>query len=619
MKKLGKWVGIIIGILILLAILLVISLTTFINPNKFKPLLAEKVQAYTGRELIIDGDLSWTFFPTFGVEVENVVLKNSSTFKQPIFAEIKNAKVSIKLIPLLRKHIESNGIELDGMKLHLIKNTKGEVNWNFNQANQKDTNKSQEATSHASKLSTLAILGINISNSEITWADQQKHETMSLENFNLHAKNINVLEPFPVTSDFDFNSSSGIKGHLDLKTDFALNVEAKIYSLRELKMDAILQKNKNKINLVISGDVMVDLEKETLQWQNFKATSDDLVLKGKIDVKHFPANSAIVGSLQLAPLDLKKWLQDHGQDMNTIQTLKNVAGTINFNPVPHSIALQGKFTIGQVSANNVKLSNVVVPLSYQNGVLTLNSVNAAFYQGKWNSNIKIDLNAASPRFSTTTTLSHINIAALMQDLSPKHKLTLSGDGNIDMQLTSRGNDKKTILKNLNGSGHFSLTRGVLHGMDINYLLTTAASIATHQVPSLPGNSVTDFDGFKGSYAIKNGIVNNNDLVMNSAQFTSKGQGSINLVNQSIDYHLQILLNQTALAGKKQLLNLYGLPIPVLISGNLTNPHVGLDQKTLAKEIAVQQVQKVGSKVIEHIEKANVPIQAGKFLHNLLTQ
>src|SRR5580700_10236697 len=121
MKKTIKWIGIIIGMVLLLAILLIVSLATFVNRNRFKPLLAEKVKHYTGRQIIIDSDLSWTIFPTFGVKTGHVVLKNPEGFDQGIFAEVKNVTVSIRLMPLWHKKIESNGIKLDGMKLHLIK------------------------------------------------------------------------------------------------------------------------------------------------------------------------------------------------------------------------------------------------------------------------------------------------------------------------------------------------------------------------------------------------------------------------------------------------------------------------------------------------------------------
>src|SRR5580704_3578924 len=103
MKKTIKWIGILVGMVLLLAIFLVISLATFVNPNRFKPLLAEKIKHYTGRQLIIDSDLSWTIFPAIGVKTGHIVLKNPEGFDQGIFAEVKDLTVSIKLMPLLHK------------------------------------------------------------------------------------------------------------------------------------------------------------------------------------------------------------------------------------------------------------------------------------------------------------------------------------------------------------------------------------------------------------------------------------------------------------------------------------------------------------------------------------
>lgn len=40
----------------------VLVLVLLVNPNEFKPLITEQVEAQTGRQLTIDGDIEWRFF-----------------------------------------------------------------------------------------------------------------------------------------------------------------------------------------------------------------------------------------------------------------------------------------------------------------------------------------------------------------------------------------------------------------------------------------------------------------------------------------------------------------------------------------------------------------------------
>src|SRR5690348_13987385 len=120
--KLLKIIAGLLGIVVLIGILALVLLVTFVSPNRFKPLIIDQVKKYTGRDLVIDGDLSWTIFPSLGVKVGHLELNNPTGFKQKTFAEIDSATVGVKLFPLLHKHVESSGVTLSGMKLYLIKN-----------------------------------------------------------------------------------------------------------------------------------------------------------------------------------------------------------------------------------------------------------------------------------------------------------------------------------------------------------------------------------------------------------------------------------------------------------------------------------------------------------------
>ena len=76
---------IIYGVLGLGAALLVggAALVTLIDPNDFKPLLIEQVKKSTGRDLVVSGPIAWTFWPSLGLSLEQVALRNPNGFVEP--------------------------------------------------------------------------------------------------------------------------------------------------------------------------------------------------------------------------------------------------------------------------------------------------------------------------------------------------------------------------------------------------------------------------------------------------------------------------------------------------------------------------------------------------------
>ena len=76
MKKLFLFIA--IPIIVLLGA--IVALVLFVNPNQFKPLIVEQTQKHTGLELVIEGDISWKFFPSLGFELGKTELRNPQGF-----------------------------------------------------------------------------------------------------------------------------------------------------------------------------------------------------------------------------------------------------------------------------------------------------------------------------------------------------------------------------------------------------------------------------------------------------------------------------------------------------------------------------------------------------------
>ncbi|MEC6796663.1 AsmA family protein [Photobacterium sp. S4TG1] len=100
--------------LILLVVIGIGALVTFVNPNQFKPMLTEQVKKMTGRDLVINGDISWRFFPTLGLSVGETEFRNPVGFAEPNLIQFKQADLSVSVLPLLSQHLDIGEMRLDG-------------------------------------------------------------------------------------------------------------------------------------------------------------------------------------------------------------------------------------------------------------------------------------------------------------------------------------------------------------------------------------------------------------------------------------------------------------------------------------------------------------------------
>ncbi len=100
--------------LVLLVVVAIGVLVTVINPNDFKPLITEEVKKTSGRELIIDGDISWRFWPSLGLSVEKLQFKNPEGFAEPNLVSLDKAELSVSVMPLLSDTLDIGLVSLYG-------------------------------------------------------------------------------------------------------------------------------------------------------------------------------------------------------------------------------------------------------------------------------------------------------------------------------------------------------------------------------------------------------------------------------------------------------------------------------------------------------------------------
>jgi AsmA protein len=317
-------------------LLIAILITLFIiDPNDYKPQIANLVENATGRTLTIDGDINLTFYPWLGLELGKVSLSNAPSFDAPEFAKIDQAQVQIKLLPLLKKHIEIGTILLEGATVTLTRKPDGHTNWEDLASSEEESEESEDQPKpkDSTSIADFKIDGLDLRNAKIIWDDQQTGSRYILSdvNFKTDALILNKPVKLQFNTALDISGATSLTGQIDLNTQLTLDLENQQYRLEPLQIIATVQGDNipgAKKTLSLNTQVIeIDLNKETLDIDMFSLQAFDLNINGQINLKQMLSQPSLQGSLKLATFNPRQLLQTLGQavpkttDPNAFSTL----------------------------------------------------------------------------------------------------------------------------------------------------------------------------------------------------------------------------------------------------------------------------------------------------------
>ena len=118
MKKLVKYSAYGLGSLISLILVVMAIVALTFNPNDYKQKVIDLVQEKKGRTLKLDGDIKLAFWPKIGADLGKISLSEHQNNKA--FAAVDGVKVSLALLPLLKKELIVDTIYIDGAKANIV-------------------------------------------------------------------------------------------------------------------------------------------------------------------------------------------------------------------------------------------------------------------------------------------------------------------------------------------------------------------------------------------------------------------------------------------------------------------------------------------------------------------
>lgn len=349
-----------------------------INPNDYKPQIEAAVEKHTNLDLILEGDIGWSFIP-LGLELNNV----EATLEGERLVALERLVAQIDFWSLIAMAPRVNTFLLDGLDARLVVNEQGEGNWTRIMPEGDPAEAPEQAAAEPAETTeesgTGEMLDFNVENVEITNArihynDLSTGQSVTLEDFTVSASNITLGSEFPLDIRFKVETAQpqfAVDGSISARVNAnqALN-EFAVSGLR-----AVFDMNGEpfggkSVKAEVAGSLQANLEEETASLNDFTASLANLKLSTNLNVRGFGDQPALDGRLDIASFSLKQLLSNLGQpaiETEDPDVLKAIALSTNLGGQPGTVALSDlKITLDDTTFNGGGSYNLT------NGGLTFN-------------------------------------------------------------------------------------------------------------------------------------------------------------------------------------------------------------------------------------------------------
>ena len=251
--------------------------------------------------------------------------------------------------------------------------------------------------------------------------------------------------------------------------------------------------------------------------------------------------------------------------------------------------LNGEVSVDRLVVSKARLDGFRMRLSSRDGVLQADPVTAALYEGRLTASAVLDANPDLPALTLNTELAGIQAEPMLMDMTGKARLR--GKGNFTAALTARGDSVAAMKRSLSGPMSLSFTEGAVAGFDLGRTLRQWKQFKKGQVIDVEDTAATDFTEFAGNPVARDGVIRMDDLTLKAPAFRLQGSGVLaDLHTDTIDYQAQAsVVNTSKGAGGRELADLEGLALPLIVNGPLDDPKIRLAWENILAGLLVEQV------------------------------
>ena len=649
---------ILLAIIILVPLAIVVWLTLFFDANDYREQMADGFKKATGREISIAGDLSTSFFPWIGIETGALEVANAPGFGDAPLAAIKSSKIHLKLKPLFSGEVEMDTVVLDGVNANLVTLANGKTNWEFTgseAAAVKESDKPSDSSDDTGKaLAALAIGGVQVKNTSITWDDRKGGTKLVMSNLNLETGAISFDSPIDISFNSDFAANvDEMVGKITIKTDIKLSKGLQKVKISGLKVDvdstgSLLEGGKLKTSF--KSDIDVDLAAQLVSSDNITYTlnlAGDIAPVNPMDVslespmkmnlasmvidlptmQYSIPGSKGTGSLNLSNLDkpiptvkltlttdrfdTTPWMpagaaqtslnaESIEEILLSIVSIHSASAALKSEPVDIPVELirqldvDAGLTISTFVMDTLEATDVTAKLAAKKGIVRIEPFSATVFGGSSTGMFELDARADTPKFNLKEELKGVQIAQVMKySMGQDAKDWITGVADMNTNLSTRGLDTGALTKALNGTVIAKIKDGAFEGFSVRKMLQQANALLKGETYVDDGSpNRTKILEMGTNTKLVNGVANTDNIKVLTPLADLTGSGSANLNTEQLDYRLKLALSSgISEIDKAEFKKLEGKSLPLKVSGSFNEPQFKIDMEKAAKQEVKQKAEK----------------------------
>jgi AsmA protein len=266
--------------------------------------------------------------------------------------------------------------------------------------------------------------------------------------------------------------------------------------------------------------------------------------------------------------------------------------------------LAGRARVDALQLRGLALGEVDADITAAGGHLRLNQRVGSFYGGRLQGHAGLRADLDPPRIVLVQYGEGVQAGALLKDLIGEDLIT--GEGRFETDLSAEGHTPHAIRRSLSGEAAVHLAGGSIKGFDLEQFIRRAqARLEGRPVPPR-GPERTRFDDLRATAQIDDGVLTNRDLLITSDYVSASGSGSIDIVEERLDYRFEPrFVDQPEGLDIEEI---EGIPIPVLITGSLRRPAWSIDLAAVLRDVSERKLGTgldLGEKIRELEEQLDV--------------
>ncbi len=581
-----RWLVRALGAVAVMVVLAVGALLA-LPADRIAGVAADRLGAVLGREVTLAGAISPTLWPYLGVRAEAVQVANPPWVTQGPLITAEALSIRVPWSAIFAGVGQIDDITLIAPQITLVRAADGRASWSMG---------AQAAPSAPAPgpSAGFGIAGAEIARGTVTYLDMASGQTLRIGDLDATVT-LPASGPATIEAEADVNGTRlTLTARLDAPralVDGALSpvavaldwqggtggFDGQIGLAPALAGDLTLEATDLDPLLAIIGAAMPDLplgygrdrvalagqvtltNEGTAHLRAARLTLDDTQLGLDLDVTQGADRPLIRGALSGARLALPGGGPGGATADGWSRSPIDVSGLF---AADAEIALM----VAEITGAGVTLGPVDLRATLNQGRLVLDIERIGAYGGILAGEFVVN-GRGGLSVRSDLLLAGVDLNPLLTDLAGYDRL--DGTGSASLQVLGVGNDMATLMASLSGAGDFAFGAGAIRGLDL------VGMIRNFDASFRGEGARTVYDRVGANFTIANGILANDDLLLEAPWGEVTGAGTVDIGAQTLSYRMipGVMPGQAGAT----------LRVPVLISGSWANPTIRPDLAFLAEQ------------------------------------